>query len=234
MEKLIAGLAEFQKTDFQKNKALFKELANKQEPETLFITCSDSRIDPNLITQTDPGDLFICRNAGNIVPPHSLATGGMTASIEFAVMVLGVKHIVICGHTDCGAMKGAMNPESVATLPHVSNWLSNCSAALEIVKARNGELSHEHLAEMTQENVLMQIKHLATHPLWLPKWPLMSLTSMAGFTISLTERSVVTTRYSRNSSQFKSIMIGFTNLNKIARDLNYYLSSLSNGYPIHD
>jgi len=164
MEKLISGLAEFQKTDFQKNKALFKELANKQEPETLFITCSDSRIDPNLITQTDPGELFICRNAGNIVPPHSLATGGMTASIEFAVMVLGVKHIVICGHTDCGAMKGAMNPESVASLPHVSNWLSNCSAALEIVKAKKGELSNAHLTEMTQENVLMQIKHLATHP----------------------------------------------------------------------
>ncbi len=130
MEKLISGLAKFQKTEFQKNKSLFKKLANKQEPETLFITCSDSRIDPNLITQTDPGELFICRNAGNIVPPHSLVTGGITASIEFAVMVLGVKHIIVCGHTDCGAMKGAMNPESVATLPHVSNWLSNCAAAL--------------------------------------------------------------------------------------------------------
>jgi len=164
MEKLIAGLAKFQKTDFQKYKALFKELANKQEPETLFITCSDSRIDPSLITQTSPGELFICRNAGNIVPPHSLATGGMTASIEFAVMVLGVKHIVICGHTDCGAMKGVINPESVESLPHVSTWLSHCSAALARVKAKTGEISLKQLPEMTQENVLMQIKHLATHP----------------------------------------------------------------------
>jgi carbonic anhydrase len=164
MEKLISGLAKFQKTDFQKNKALFKELANKQEPETLFVTCSDSRIDPNLITQTSSGELFICRNAGNIVPPHTLVTGGITASIEFAVMVLGVKHIVICGHTDCGAMKGAMHPEAVAHLPHVSNWLSHCSAALERVKAKNGDINDDHLPEMTQENVLMQIKHLETHP----------------------------------------------------------------------
>lgn len=164
MEKLISGLAKFQKTSFQKNKDLFKKLADKQEPETLFITCSDSRIDPNLITQTDPGELFICRNAGNIVPPHSLVTGGMTASIEFAVMILGVKHIVVCGHTDCGAMKGAMDPESVKSLPHVSNWLSHCSAALARVKAISGDDSLKQLSLMTQENVLMQIKHLATHP----------------------------------------------------------------------
>lgn len=164
MEKLISGLAKFQNIGFQKNKALFKKLADKQEPETLFITCSDSRIDPNLITQTDPGELFICRNAGNIVPPHSLVTGGMTASIEFAVMVLGVKHIVVCGHTDCGAMKGAMDPESVKSLPHVSNWLSHCAAALARVKAITGDTSLKQLPLMTQENVLMQIKHLATHP----------------------------------------------------------------------
>ncbi len=164
MEKLISGLAKFQNIGFQKNKALFEKLADKQEPETLFITCSDSRIDPNLITQTDPGELFICRNAGNIVPPHSLVTGGMTASIEFAVMVLGVKHIVVCGHTDCGAMKGAMDPESVKSLPHVSNWLSHCAAALARVKAIAGDVSLKQLPLMTQENVLMQIKHLATHP----------------------------------------------------------------------
>ncbi|MFT7459259.1 MAG: carbonic anhydrase [Planctomycetota bacterium] len=164
MKKLLTGLAEFQKTAFQQNKDLFQKLANKQEPETLFITCSDSRIDPNLITQTSPGELFICRNAGNIVPPHSHTTGGITASIEFAVMVLGVRHVVICGHTDCGAMKGAMHPENLTSLPHVSNWLSHASAALARVKARSGEINDDHLAELTQENVLMQIKHLETHP----------------------------------------------------------------------
>ena len=164
MDKLIAGVAEFQKSGYVENRKLFKALASGQEPEVLLITCSDSRIDPNLITQTQPGDLFICRNAGNIVPPHSTATGGMTASIEYAVSVLGVSHIVVCGHSDCGAMKGAMYPESVKSLPHVSNWLSNCAAALARVKARHEHPGQEQIAEMTEENVLLQLKHLETHP----------------------------------------------------------------------
>ena len=164
VDKLVSGIAEFQKGDFKKNKKLFESLANSQAPEVLFITCSDSRVDPNLITQTSPGDLFICRNAGNIIPPHSNATGGMTASIEYAVEVLGVVDIVICGHTDCGAMKGAMNPESLKSLPHVSNWLSHSAAALARVKARNKKMTHKHTLEMTEENVLLQLKHLETHP----------------------------------------------------------------------
>ena len=110
MDHVISGVAKFQKEVYPGKKAAFQKLANGQNPEVLFITCSDSRIDPNLVTQTEPGELFICRNAGNIVPPHSNQTGGMTASIEFAVAALGVTHIVVCGHTDCGAMKGALKP----------------------------------------------------------------------------------------------------------------------------
>ena len=91
MKHLIKGVAKFQNDVYPDKQATFKKLANGQNPEVLFITCADSRIDPNLITQTDPGELFICRNAGNIVPPHSNQTGGMTASIEFAVAALGVK-----------------------------------------------------------------------------------------------------------------------------------------------
>lgn len=165
MEKLIQGISEFKKKDFQERKTLFKELATGQSPEVLFITCSDSRIDPNMLTKTEPGDLFILRNAGNIVPPHAMTTGGNTASIEYALEVLGVKDIIICGHTDCGAMKGAMNPESLKTLPHVSNWLGHSAAALARVKARHGDLADDDtLLEMIQENVLLQLKHLETHP----------------------------------------------------------------------
>lgn len=165
MDKLIKGVAAFQNGEFEQNRELFKTLAGGQSPEVLLITCADSRIDPNLITQTQPGDLFICRNAGNIVPPHNAhTTGGTTASIEYAVSVLGVEHIVVCGHTDCGAMKGAMYPESLTSLPHVSEWLSHCSAALAKVKARNKNIGDEQLLEMTQENVLLQVKHLETHP----------------------------------------------------------------------
>ena len=164
MKKLISGVTQFQKTKFTQHKELFQTLAGGQSPEVLFITCADSRIDPSLITQTLPGELFICRNAGNIVPPHSNNSGGMTASIEYAVSVLDIKHIVICGHTDCGAMKGALAPQAIKSLPHVSNWLSHCDAARAKLTARYHDLDEQHLSEMTEENVLLQLKHLETHP----------------------------------------------------------------------
>ena len=164
MDHVISGVAKFQKEVYPGKKATFQKLANGQNPEVLFITCSDSRIDPNLVTQTGPGELFICRNAGNIVPPHSNQTGGMTASIEFAVAALGVTHIVVCGHTDCGAMKGALNPEGLEGLPHVKEWLGHCRCATEVVKERHGKVAYEHLEEVTQENVVQQLQHLRTHP----------------------------------------------------------------------
>lgn len=164
MEKVISGIVQFQEKAFEERKDLFAELANGQSPEVLFITCSDSRIDPNLVTQTEPGDLFICRNAGNIVPPHVKTAGGMTASIEFGVAALGCKHIVICGHTDCGAMKGALNPGALDELPHVQNWLDHARAAVEVVKAKHGHAGHEELNAVTEQNVLLQLQHLKTHP----------------------------------------------------------------------
>lgn len=164
MRHLIKGVEKFQREVFPAKKEAFQKLANGQNPEVLFITCSDSRIDPNLVTQTEPGDLFICRNAGNIVPPHSNQTGGMTASIEFAVAALGVQHIVICGHTDCGAMKGALNPSGLDSLPHVKEWLGHCRSATEVVKERCGKLTSDELEEVTKENVLQQLQHLRTHP----------------------------------------------------------------------
>lgn len=165
MEKLVAGILKFQEKEFSSHKALFQTLAKGQSPEVLFITCSDSRIDPNLITQTKPGDLFIARNAGNLVPPHyAQCTTDMDASIEFAMEVLKVRHVVICGHTDCGAMKGAMKPESIKHLHHVTQWLSSAQTACAKVKARNNGDSHEKLLELIQENVIQQLKHLETHP----------------------------------------------------------------------
>jgi carbonic anhydrase len=113
--------------------------------------------------------LFICRNAGNIVPPHTNATGGMTASIEYAVAVLGVKHIIICGHSNCGAMKGALAPEALEDLPHVAEWLGHCRGAVEVLKERYQCAEEQHLDELIQGNVLLQIKHLETHPVVLAK-----------------------------------------------------------------
>jgi len=164
MEKVISGVVKFGETPYEDRKKLFAELANGQSPEVLFITCADSRIDPNLVTQTAPGDLFIIRNAGNIVPTHSKTAGGVTASIEFAVAALGVKHIVVCGHSDCGAMKGALNISALGDLPHVQDWLDNSRAAVEVVKAKHGQATLEELDSVTEENVLLQLQHLRTHP----------------------------------------------------------------------
>jgi len=169
MEKLISGIARFQSSSYAERKKLFAELANGQSPEVLFITCSDSRIDPNLVTHTEPGDLFIIRNAGNIVPPHTRAAGGVTASIEFAVAALGVEHIVVCGHSDCGAMKGALNRSALTDLPHVSDWLEHARGAVESVRAKHGEGSDDELATVTEENIKLQLQHLRTHPAVMSK-----------------------------------------------------------------
>lgn len=165
MPYIAAGVVKFQNEIFPEKQKLFGDLDTGQAPGTLFITCSDSRIDPNLITQTEPGELFICRNAGNIVPPHSKYTGGITASIEYAVAVLNVEHIVVCGHTRCGAMAGAMNPESVKSMPHVDDWLSYARAAVQVTEEKGKDLNEDDKMNLlVHENVLLQIQHLKTHP----------------------------------------------------------------------
>ncbi len=165
MPDIVAGVIKFQNEVFPEKKALFEGLDRGQSPTVLFITCSDSRIAPGLITQTDPGELFICRNAGNIVPPHSHYTGGVTASIEYAVAVLNVTDIVICGHSRCGAMVGAMDLESTKALPHVHEWLGYARAAVQITQEKGKDLSEEDQVNMlVHENVLLQIQHLKTHP----------------------------------------------------------------------
>ena len=164
MQKIIKGYFQFKESGFEERKDLFAKLSNSQSPEVLFITCSDSRIDPNLITQTEPGDLFVIRNAGNIVPPHTVESDGIVASIEFAVVALGVKHIVVCGHSNCGAMKGALNTSGLTNLPKVRGWLNYCSEAVALVESREGDLMSDELNSVTQENVLLQIRRLEQYP----------------------------------------------------------------------
>ncbi|MEM1433158.1 MAG: carbonic anhydrase [Pseudomonadota bacterium] len=165
MPNFAAGVVRFQEEVYPAKQELFEELSHGQSPEALFITCSDSRIETAMITQTDPGELFICRNAGNIVPPHTNQTGGMTASIEFAVAALKVPHIVVCGHTECGAMKGAMNPQGLDALPHVREWLGFSRAAVEIVQELAGDADEATRMQMLlEQNVVLQLQHLRTHP----------------------------------------------------------------------
>ncbi|MCB9383269.1 MAG: carbonic anhydrase [Bryobacterales bacterium] len=165
MKKILQGLARFQSDVYPHQKALFKKLARGQKPLALFLTCADSRIDPSLITQTEPGELFICRNAGNIVPPHGGMAGGMTASIEYAAAALEVPDIIICGHSHCGAMRGVMYPETTKGLPHITSWLTYAQAALHVVDATSPNLSEEARMEaLIQQNVLVQRRHVETHP----------------------------------------------------------------------
>ena len=164
MQKIINGYLQFKESGFKERKDLFEKLSNSQSPEVLFITCSDSRIDPNLITQTEPGDLFVIRNAGNIVPPYTAESDGIVASIEFAVVALGVKHIVVCGHSNCGAMKGAINTSGLRSLPKVKGWLNYCSEAVTIVQSRENNLKSDELNSVTEENVLLQIRRLEQYP----------------------------------------------------------------------
>jgi carbonic anhydrase len=165
MPRFAAGVVRFQQEVFPENKELFERLSLGQSPEALFITCSDSRIETAMITQTAPGELFICRNAGNIVPPHTTNTGAMTASIEFAVAALKVPHIVVCGHTECGAMKGAMSPEGLDALPHIREWLGYSKAAVDIVREIGADLDDDaRMRLLLEQNVVLQMQHLRTHP----------------------------------------------------------------------
>lgn len=165
MPQFAHGVVKFQTEVFPGKKDLFEKLSKGQSPEALFITCSDSRIETAMITQTDPGQLFICRNAGNIVPPHTMHTGSMTASIEFAVAALRVPHIVVCGHSECGAMKGAMDPSGLDKLPHVREWLNYAQAAVNVVDELAPDKSDEERMQMLlEQNVVLQLQHLRTHP----------------------------------------------------------------------
>jgi carbonic anhydrase len=165
MQKLIHGIHQFRMEDFRPLQGLFEQLAKEQNPETLFITCSDSRIDPNLLTRSQPGDLFILRNAGNIVPPHGAASGGEAATIEFAVAALGVRDIIICGHSHCGAMRGLLEPETVESLPAVASWLTHAETTRRIVRDNYSHLDGDRLVTAAiEENVLVQLEHLRTLP----------------------------------------------------------------------
>ncbi len=165
MPKFAAGVVRFQQEVFPQKREFFEKLSLGQSPEALFITCSDSRIETAMITQTDPGELFICRNAGNIVPPHTNNTGAMTASIEFAAAALKVPHIVVCGHTECGAMKGAMDLDALDKLPHMKEWLSFSKAAVDIVGELGADLDDkQRMWMLLEQNVKLQLQHLKTHP----------------------------------------------------------------------
>jgi carbonic anhydrase len=166
MEKLIQGIHRFQADVFNVRRDFFRGLVDGQRPQALFITCSDSRMVPDLICQADPGDLFVIRNAGNIIPPYTPGVAaGEAATIEYAIKALGIKDIIVCGHTRCGAMHAVLHPDASDGMPRVRQWLANADAAAEIVCTCYHHLPVEaRWKVMIQENVLVQLENLRTHP----------------------------------------------------------------------
>jgi carbonic anhydrase len=166
MKKLLSGLRQFQETYIPSHKSLLTKLAKGQNPRVLFIACSDSRVDPALITQADIGDLFVIRNAGNIVPPYEASNGGEGATIEYAIEALDIKQIIVCGHTHCGAMKGLLQVgELEDKMPLVYEWLRHTEATRKLVQDNYSHLDKEgRLSALEAENVLTQIGNLRTYP----------------------------------------------------------------------
>jgi carbonic anhydrase len=161
MKNLLPGLRKFSERVFPVHQEHFESLAQGQKPHTLMITCSDSRIDPNLVTQTKPGELFVVRNAGNIVPPFGASKGGEEAAIEFAIEGLGVSNIVICGHSQCGAMAALVDKVNLDNLPCVKSWLSHAQGTKKRMESKGGDFE---LTDVVEENVLVQADNLWTHP----------------------------------------------------------------------
>lgn len=172
MRKLLAGIHRFRKQYWDEHQQLFERLAEDgQFPEALFITCCDARVDPVVITHAHPGDLFIVKNMGNFIPPYSpdvFDATGVAAAVEYAVMHLHVRDIIVCGHSDCGAMKALYKERSHyahAGTPHIGAWLSHGDRTMRVVTANYPELSREERIEITsEENVLVQVENLRTYP----------------------------------------------------------------------
>ncbi len=168
LERLKEGIRRFQTETYPQNKESYQTAASTpQKPHTLIITCADSRIDVETITGSQPGEIFASRNVGNMVPPYGEMMGGVSAVIEYAVDALKVKHAVVCGHMDCGAMKALKaNDASLDALPTVKSWLKNAAAARSVAASADSAKGSDgiSLPSLTEQNVLLQLTHLQTHP----------------------------------------------------------------------
>jgi len=167
LERLKGGIRRFQSEVHAESAEEYRRLGSTpQQPHTLVIACADSRVDVENLVSAGPGEVFIARNIGNMVPAYGEMLGGVSAVIEYAVMALKVEHVAVCGHSDCGAMKALLNPASTASMPTVTSWLTNGQAALRVADSLSieTESAEARIRRLTEENVLMQMAHLRTHP----------------------------------------------------------------------
>lgn len=172
MRELFEGAVKFKEEDFLNHKELYENLGKKQNPHTLFISCVDSRVVPNLITNTLPGDLFVVRNVGNIVPPYTDNAKAMrsgylatTSAIEYALSILNIKNIIICGHSNCGACSAIFEAkDTLKSTPYVKKWLELLEPVRAKVNALNPQSYSKKIWLCEQINVEYQLENLMTYP----------------------------------------------------------------------
>lgn len=166
MRKLVEGYKNFQDWVMPEKSALYKELADGQSPSVLFITCCDSRVQPLDFTGTDAGDIFVERCLGNIVPDLDGGDPQLNAIIEYALVALKVRDLVVCGHSGCGAMRGLLDPESLKEMPAVASWLEHAQETLEVVHRKYPDLKGDKLLDaVVHENVVVMVQRLKRMPL---------------------------------------------------------------------
>ncbi|MGA2370345.1 MAG: carbonic anhydrase [Candidatus Korobacteraceae bacterium] len=165
LAKIVQGVTRFQQEVYPAQRQLFEQVKHGQQPIAMFFTCADSRIDPAMLMQSRPGEIFIERTPGNIAPKYSDHVGGVTASVEFALLALHVPLIIVCGHTDCGVVKALLEPEQAAGMPALQSWMRHSLASRERLLREPRDISREEkLRLLTEYNVLTQLENLKTHP----------------------------------------------------------------------
>jgi carbonic anhydrase len=170
VKKLLKGIIDFRKNVRPKRLQSYSQLALGQSPDTLLIACSDSRVAPNVFASTDPGDLFVVRNVGNCVPPckkngfFSKSDTSEIAALEFAILNLKVRNVIVCGHSECGAMNAIFNGISDLSVEsaHLRSWLINGQQELNLITPKSSGLSPQN--QLSQLNVITQIDHIRTYP----------------------------------------------------------------------
>ena len=165
LAKIVQGVAKFQREVYPAQRQLFEKMKHGQQPIAMFFTCADSRVDPAMLMQSRPGEIFIERTPGNIAPKYSDHVGGVTASVEYALLALHVPLIIVCGHTDCGVVKALLEPEQAAGMPALQSWMRHSLASRErLLREDRDTPTEEKLGLLTEYNVLTQLENLQTHP----------------------------------------------------------------------
>jgi len=164
MKRLLEGYAKFRSSVFPQAKDRFRLLADRQAPDALFITCADSRVVPDLILQTEPGDMFLCRAVGNIIPPYGTMAGGVSSTVEYAVEVLHVRHVIVCGHSDCGAIKAMIDRTALERLPLTAKWLGFVESAWRHLDPATPNDPKSLHTGLIHANIIAQYENLKTHP----------------------------------------------------------------------